>query len=72
MEYSARNDVVLWRGEALLPYRWLPPGPHRVNAYAIHGVGEARRHLAHAPLPGEKPDFHQVESFVAAVLPQSP
>lgn len=42
----------------------LPAKPWRVNAYAIHGVGPNRRWLAHAPTPGEHPDFHQLDCFV--------
>ena len=30
IDYSARRDGPLWRGDALLPYQALPPGPHRV------------------------------------------
>lgn len=57
-----------WSGEALLPLRLLPPRPpgrtaFGVNAFAIHGSGAARRHLAAYPLPGERPDFHQPERF---------
>ncbi len=52
-----------------MPRSWLPPGPHRVNAYAIHGVGAARRYLAWAPSEGEGPDFHRLEAFRPAVLP---
>lgn len=54
-----------WRGTVTLPERWLPPGLERYNAYAIHGVGAARRYLAaHAP-GGEQPDFHRLGAFAA-------
>ena len=58
-----------WRAEARLERSLLPPGPHRVNAYAIHGAGSARRHLAWRPVPGEAPDFHALERFEAVQLP---
>lgn len=52
-----------WRATAALDAALLPAGPHRVNAYAIHGVGDARRYLAWAPVPGDGPDFHRLEHF---------
>lgn len=52
-----------WRATAWVPGDLLPPRPHRVNAYAIHGEGEGRRHLAWQPVPGPAPDFHQPERF---------
>ena len=51
------------RGVGFLHLTLLPRGPHRVNAYSIHGEGDNRRYLAWRPVPGEKPDFHQLESF---------
>lgn len=66
LEYRARIDRAAgrWTGEALLPNDWLPPGPLRVNAFAIHGVGERRRFLVSSPLPsGDAPDFHQPLEF---------
>lgn len=65
IRFQARIAGDRWTGEARLPLAWLPPAPHRVNAYAIHGVGEARRYLALAAVPGERPDFHQPDRFVA-------
>ena len=53
--------VATARTDARVP---LPEAPWRVNAYAIHGVGEARRYLAHAPMPGDRPDFHRLDRFV--------
>lgn len=58
-----------WSGTADLPRRWLPPGPHRANAYRIHGVGPDRRYLAAVPLPGPKPDFHQPDRFEVVTVP---
>lgn len=68
IEYEARVDGSRWRGLATVPMKSLPAAPHRINAYAIHGVGAARRYLAWQPVPGDKPDFHRLECFVAADL----
>jgi hypothetical protein len=65
LDYRVERRGARWRGRARLPAAWLPPGPLRGNAYAIHGRGEARRYLAAHPLPGAAPDFHQPERFVA-------
>ncbi len=35
----------------------------RVNAFAIFGEDKNRTYLAYSPVPGEKPNFHQLESF---------
>ena len=58
-----------WQATAMVPRALLPPGPHRANAYAIHGVGSARRYLAHTPVPGPQPDFHRLSCFPAVTLP---
>jgi len=52
-----------WKVRAHLPDAWLPPPPWRATAYAIHGLGPARRYLAHAPVPGDGPDFHRLHAF---------
>jgi len=52
-----------WRGEAELGLEWLPENVRSANAYGIHGVGPARRHLAAYPVPGPEPDFHRLECF---------
>jgi hypothetical protein len=52
-----------WHGRALVPTRYLPADVERGNAYAIHGQGAARRHLACFPVPGPEPDFHRLEHF---------
>ncbi len=52
-----------WTAVARLDPALLPPAPHRLNAYAIHGVGPARRYLAWTPVPGPAPDFHRLECF---------
>jgi len=68
LEYGARCDGARWRGEARVPAAWLPSAPHTANAYAIHGVGPARRYLAHTPVPGPAPDFHRLAFFQAVDL----
>jgi hypothetical protein len=52
-----------WRGRAELPRDQFPAHPVSVNAYRIHGQGEQRRYLAHAPVPGPQPDFHRLSCF---------
>lgn len=52
-----------WQAKTVLPASVLPIGPWRANAYAIHGLGEARRYLAWTPAPGPAPDFHRIEVF---------
>ncbi len=67
LAYAARIDGGRWAGEARIPAALLPAGPHRLNAFAIHG--RPRRYLAWAAMPGSVPDFHQPERFPAVVLP---
>lgn len=65
LDYTAHLDrhARRWRGEARVPAAWLPPPPHRINAFAIHGEGSGRRYLAWHALPGDEPDFHQPRRF---------
>ena len=63
LDYLARIEGERWRGTAVVPYAWLPAGLGRVNAFAVHGEREARRHLAAFPVPGDRPDFHRLEAF---------
>jgi len=63
LRYRARILGDRWEGEAWLPCSELPEGPWRLNATAIHGVGESRRYLSWRPLPGPRPDFHQPSAF---------
>ena len=51
-----------WTAQAFLAASWLPAGPYRYNAYAIHGQ-EPRHYLACFPVPGDAPDFHRLEYF---------
>lgn len=46
-----------WRGRAWLDTSLLPPGPHRLNAYAIRGVGADRHSFAWSPVSGPQPAF---------------
>lgn len=62
--FEARVEGARWRARAELPLAWLPEGPLRGNAYAIHGLGPARRYLAWNAVPGPRPDFHQPHRFL--------
>ncbi len=53
-----------WWSRLSLPRRLLPPGVRAVGAFAIAGG----RYLAHHPLPGAEPDFHQPDRWPAARL----
>ena len=65
-----------WTAEVAVPSFYLPEPvcgddlsiTWMMNAYAMHGVGEARQHFAHSTVPGEKPNFHQLRYFVPLVL----
>ena len=53
-----------WRADLLLDWQLVPLELAALNAFVI-----ARgQHLAHAPLPGDTPDFHQPASFPPARL----
>lgn len=52
-----------WRGLAAIARSELPDPVVAYNAYAIHGVGPRRRYLAHAPVPGDAPDYHRLQHF---------
>lgn len=68
-ELEVQRSGGRWRGVARLDWGLVPPGPHRVNAVAVRGVGAARRWLSAVPLPGPRPDFHQLQRFLPAALP---
>jgi len=63
IEYAARIHGDRWLGTARVPAELLPADPRAANAYAIHGVADARRHLAAYPVPGAQPDFHRLDCF---------
>lgn len=69
LPYRARRGHEIWWGEAFIPQRWLPPPPHRINAFAINGQGDQRRYHAVTPVPGPDPDFHQPQLFPSIELP---
>lgn len=69
LPYRARRSGEVWWGEAFIPMRQLPPPPHRVNAFSMHGREARRRHLAATPVPGAEPDFHRLACFPEIVLP---
>lgn len=69
LDYAVERAGARWTGCARIPADWLPPGASRGNAYAIHGRGEARRHLAWTAVPGGAPDFHRLEHFGPLTLP---
>ncbi len=52
-----------WSGHLRLARSLLPETLRAFNAYAIHGLGDARRYLAAHPVPGDQPDFHRLEHF---------
>jgi hypothetical protein len=52
-----------WRGHAFIPAPLLPPDWHRLNAFAIHGVGPRRQYQAWRPAGGSQPDFHVLSAF---------
>lgn len=68
LDFRAQIVGARWQGIALLPWDVLPPKPRRGNAFAIHGLGTQRRHLAASPLPGARPDFHQPDRFPSLTL----
>lgn len=67
---DVRRDVSTWEAQWRLPIAALPPGPWRVNAFAIHGPPDARVYLAATSLGGERPDFHRVDEFVTSFVNQ--
>lgn len=61
MDYEVERRGQRWWGRASIDRSLLPDPIVAFNAYAIHGVGDRRRYLAHAAVPGESPDFHRLE-----------
>ena len=63
MDYSAKVSGGRWQGRATI----VPPAGYgesiAYNAFAISGLGAERRFLAHYPMLGAKPDFHQPARF---------
>ncbi|MFT5683123.1 MAG: hypothetical protein ACI8RZ_004050 [Myxococcota bacterium] len=69
LDFHADASGGRWSGSARLPWALIPPAPHRLNAFAIHGRGADRRYLAAFPVPGEAPDFHRIHLFPTHTLP---
>jgi hypothetical protein len=68
-ELAHRADERGWSARMLAPWRIVPAEIVALNAFVAAGG----RLLAHAPLPGERPDFHQPARFPAARLdPEAP
>ena len=78
--YTASVDEVgkRWEGRAIIPSSYFPPNVSLFNAYAIHGVGDARRKVdiveagiidpnyryeALYESSGPAPDFHRLSKF---------
>ncbi|EGD73863.1 hypothetical protein PTSG_05558 [Salpingoeca rosetta] len=70
LEYTANitrteDGKARWHGTAIIPASYLPPNPSQFNAYAIHGVDQARSYMALFPSTGSEaePDFHRLQYF---------
>ncbi|XP_073699221.1 UPF0462 protein C4orf33 homolog [Garra rufa] len=69
LSFKVNIEDKIWKGEALLPWRYFPPGVNKMNSYAIHGSGDHRSYEALYPIPrediveGQGPDFHRLEYF---------
>lgn len=63
IDYTTERQGKRWRGHARLPLAYLPTGVDRANAYAIYGSGNQRQYLAAYAAPGDKPDFHRLDTF---------
>jgi len=63
LTFEARISGDRWTGRATIAGHLMPAHPRWWNAYAIHGVGAARRYLAAHPVPGDGPDFHRLRHF---------
>ncbi len=63
IEFRATVAAGRWAGVGAILRRDLPADLERWNAFAMHGVGPARRYLAAHPLPGPRPDFHRIGAF---------
>ncbi|XP_042233602.1 uncharacterized protein LOC121873859 isoform X3 [Homarus americanus] len=64
------NKPGIWKGSAMIPPGYFPPNVTRMNAYAIHGVDDARDYQALHPAPNNdpdypQPDFHRLSLFRA-------
>lgn len=53
LQFIAKRTGENWSGEAKIPVEYLPPNVTLMNAYAIHGSGEARQYEALYPATKE-------------------
>lgn len=63
---SSESGEQRWRGDAFIPFQFLPPNLTSWNAYAIHKSETDRRYMSLFPVPQGKfnaPDFHRLEYF---------
>ena len=63
LAYRADINSSRWHGVAQIPIGWLPVETTRLNAFALHGTAQERRHLAWKPTRGPQPDFHRLDAF---------
>jgi len=63
IEFKVTRREGRWSGHARLAIEHLPHPLVAFNAYAIRGTGRERRYMAHAPVPGDAPDFHRLSLF---------
>ena len=70
LDLETRIEGSRWTATARVPRAWVPVGPHRANAYSIHGEDSNRRYLAAYPVPGEEPDFHRLHCFEPVDIPR--
>jgi hypothetical protein len=67
-EIHFARDSEGWRSELMVPWERIPPGLRALNAFAIGGG----YFLAHHPVPGARPDFHQPDAYPPARLAEEP
>lgn len=79
LEYhvTSKSDT-RWSGEAIIPKELFPKNVTKLNSYAIHGQGEARKYLSLYPVETDKfeaPEFHRLDYFqpldVSKLLPSN-
>ncbi len=61
LSHKWRHDNQRWEATVRLPAAMLPPGLFSYNVTCI--LGPARHHGSLVPLPGGRPDFHQLNQF---------
>lgn len=71
IDFAATIEGSRWRGRAIVPSDYLPSGPLRGNAFAMHGAVPDRRYSAAFATEGSQPDFHRLESYRALEIRRS-